>query len=192
MAYSDDAIERGFIYSLIWSFGIALDDTNKDLFQHYMKTTFNQALSPVENGALWEYKLEGDECSFKQCQGDIVLQDGGGSFVYTNKTAAINELLKLLYHNNVSVLINGPVGSGKTSFIANSIHNNECDDGLSLLHLLMNEEYTTDNMWTQLKERLTWHSGMNYVPMGTETLVVMVDDLHLSQVNDHHTFMDNV
>ncbi len=167
------------MYSLIWSFGSALNETNKQLFQRHLKATFTNTLLMATN-TLWEYRLDIDnDYNYQHCIGD---SNGGHDdklYVYTSRTAATNVLLKLLINNNVSVIIDGPSGSGKTSFAHNGISN---DERISLLHLLMNEDYTTANMWTQLEESLTWHSGTTYIPMNTELLVAMVDDVHLTQV----------
>ena len=136
----------------------------------------------MDVGTLWEYKLLKDDYTFEHCQHSVTKSEelaDGKSYVYTSRTAATAELLKLLITNNMCVLIDGPCGSGKTSFVLNSV--GSCEFGSSLLHLLMNKQYTTIDMWTQLKERLTWHSGNTYVPMGTDTLVTVVDDLHLTQ-----------
>ena len=168
------------MYSLIWSFGGVLNETNKLLFQRHLKDTFKDTLV-MDTGTLWEYRLQmEDEYTFQHCTGGLKNNNDGGKdelYVCTSRTAATSELVKLLIGAGVSVVIDGHCGSGKTSFVLNCM-----DDSLSLLRLLMNEDYTTHDVWTQLQERLTWHSGTTYIPVGTDTLVAMIDDVHLTQV----------
>ena len=172
---ADDVMERVFTYSLIWSFGGALNEDNKRVFQQYLTHTFT-TLPDITSSTLWEYTLYGNHYTYHHCKADSERRQ----FVYTSRTAAIAQLLQLLASNGVSVIIDGPCGSGKTSFALNAIPNGEC--GPSVLHLLMTQEYTTGDVWTQLRERLTWHSGTTYIPQGGGALVALVEDIHLTQV----------
>ncbi len=172
---ADDVMERVFTYSLIWSFGSALNEDNKRVFQQYLTHTFTTL--PDITTTLWEYTLHNSQYTYHHCKAN----SEGRQFVYTSRTAAIGQLLQLLVSNGVSVIIDGPCGSGKTSFALNAVPNGE--GGPSVLHLLMTQEYTTGDVWTQLRERLAWHSGTTYIPQGGGALVALVDDIHLTQVH---------
>ena len=53
----------------------------------------------------------------------------------------------------------------------------------SMIHMYLNQESTPDTVWSQLQERIMWHSGTTYVPSDCEKLIALLDDLHQSQVN---------
>ena len=175
---SEDAIECCFTYALIWSFGGALNEKNKEIFEKWMRNIFNNTQC-MDKGSLWEYKLStGPGFRFQYCQNRF-RSHNGSLYVYTSRTAALAEVVKLLLKNEVSVLFDGHCGSGKTSFLLNTLN----DDVTGLLHMYIDQHSTTRSVWNQLSENLTWHSGNTYVPSGTETLITLVDDLHLLKVH---------
>lgn len=178
-------VENSFIYALIWTFGGALTGHNKPAFEKWIKTTFSKALSSIDN-SIWNYKL--CQFQFESCQdssGGVYQPD----FIYTARTAALSEFVKLLLSNGVHILVDGVCGSGKTAFLMNTIKEYIHDSITgaspiySMIHMYLNQESSPDTVWSQLQERIMWHSGTTYVPSGCEKLIALLDDLHQSQVN---------
>ena len=88
-------------------------------------------------------------------------------------------------NRGVPIILDGPAGSGKTSFLLNvlkSYYNSGSPD-TSWLHLYMDRETSSARLWGQLKERIKWHSGTSYIPAGCQYLICFIDDLHLTQVS---------
>ena len=156
-----------------------MNKKNKEHFEWFIRSSLS-AVRSTERGTLWEYKLVGEEKVFELCSSSTRRSKDDQLFVFTRRTAATAELLRLLVNGKVSMVIDGPPGSGKSSFVLSSL--GEDDQSISTLHLLMNQQSSTGSLWTQLQEMLTWHSGTTYIPLEAETLVTVVDDAHLAQV----------
>ena len=192
---SSSSIERVFTYALIWTFGAAMTKEGRRLFEEWLRKSFPEPLSTLED-SLWHYRLSLSTLHF-----DICRPDSTTNYVYSQRRKALSEFIQLLYTNNGHLILDGVCGSGKTAFLIDSItasrrasssNSSSVSSGssggselvYSLMHTYVNQLSNPATFWSQLQENLVWHSGRTYLPQGSERLVALVDDVHLSQVRE--------
>ena len=167
----------------------------RTLFEEWLRKSFPEPLSTLED-SLWHYRLSLSTLHF-----DICRPDSTTNYVYSQRRKALSEFIQLLYTNNAHLILDGVCGSGKTAFLIDSItasrrasssNSSSVSSGssggselvYSLMHTYVNQLSSPATFWSQLQENLVWHSGRTYLPQGSERLVALVDDVHLSQVRE--------
>jgi dynein heavy chain len=179
---SADIVTNSFVYTLIWTFGSCLNKRNREFFDNWMRGTFPDILNSL-TGYLWHYKLS-SSFQFELCHAKV-----DSSYVFTSRTAAASEFVKLLFTKNAHLMLDGPCGSGKTQFLLSTV--NSClqqfsnDAVYSLMHTYVTQVSSPTSFWSQLQENIKWHSGNMYIPQESSRLLALIDDVHLSQNNGY-------
>ena len=177
-------LHHNLLYSIAWSFGAVLNTRNKITLEKWLREHFKASLDAAEDSqvSLWEH-------SMTSAQPSVDTQATGASgefwpYVLTSKTRVLAQLVKMLMTRGVPVVLDGPTGSGKTSFLLNTLRSYCASTGAERgwVHLYMDRGMTSAGLWSEVKEKIKWHSGTNYTPADCQQLVCLIEDLHLTQV----------
>ncbi len=105
-------------------------------------------------------------------------------YIHTVQSMAVQHVVKKLIDRGYPVLLNGSMGSGKTSLRLDLLKTH-CVSGVtdtSLLHITSSGCTGPGVVWAQLEECLEWRWGRRYSPGGSKKLICFIDDLHTTQV----------
>ena len=174
------------------------------VFEAWLRESFPESLASLDK-SLWHYKLILSSLNFDLCRAEST-----SGYVYSPKRKALSEFIQLLYTKNVHLILDGVCGSGKTAFLVDTITaskrgassnssnasgsiSNSNESLYSFIHTHVNQLSSPATFWSQLQENLVWHSGRTYLPQSTDKVVVLVDDIHLSQVRaDNNNVWQNI
>uniref|UniRef100_A0A1X7UKN4 Uncharacterized protein n=1 Tax=Amphimedon queenslandica TaxID=400682 RepID=A0A1X7UKN4_AMPQE len=191
---SSSSVERVFAYALIWTFGSTMTSDGRRVFEVWLRESFPESLTSLDE-SLWHYKLIPASLNFDLCRAEST-----SGYVYCPKRKALSEFIQLLYTKNIHLVLDGVCGSGKTAFLVDTItaskrgastnssnasgsSSNSNDPMYSFMHTHVNQLSSPATFWSQLQENLVWHSGRTYLPQSSDKVVILVDDIHLSQVS---------
>ena len=186
---SSRVLHHHLLYSIVWSYGAVLNARNKRTLVKWLRERFKGLLDVTDDSqvSLWEHSMTNTQSSVDTTNTQIAGSDGVfWPYVHTSRTGALAQLIRMLMTRGVPVVLDGPTGSGKTSFLLNTLRSYSGNGGgteRGWVHLYMDRGTTAVGLWSQVKERIKWHSGSNYTPADCQQLVCLIEDLHLTQVS---------
>jgi dynein heavy chain len=188
-----DALERYFLFSLIWSIGGMLELPDRIQLHEFLKGNMLSAM-PVEDGSelVYEYYVDSDSGNWVHWNTMIPTFDYDPSmefsqaFVPTLDSTRYQFLLELCTKLKKSMLIIGDAGTTKTATINNFIGAKlaENQEGLQAKNVNFSF-YTTHNQFQLAIESVVEkRQGTTFGPAGGKTMFVFVDDLSMPEVNN--------
>ena len=195
---SQQAMERVFLYSLMWAFGGALSSDKqtdfKKMFSNFFRTLSKNFKFP-DAGTVLDYFIE-------PASGDIVawqtkleamsseMESSGQSHsvvIPTADTVRLNYLMNTLVRNGRPVMFVGPAGTGKTVLVGDFLASiSASDDAFKSVAINMNFYTDAAALQSQLEQNIDKRSGKTYGPPAGK-LVYFVDDLNLPFVETYGT-----
>jgi dynein heavy chain len=192
------AMERVFLYSLMWAFGGALSADKqtdyKKVFNVFFRT-LNKTLKFPEAGTVLDYFID-------PATGDVIpWQSRVESFsssadtssttstivVPTADTVRLTYLMNYLVRNGRPVMFVGSAGTGKTVLVKDYLDSlGATEDSFKSVTINMNFYTDAQALQNQLEQNIDKRSGKTYGPPAGK-LIYFVDDLNLPFVETYGT-----
>jgi len=195
-AVDQQAMERIFLFCLMWAFSGALPSDKqvdyKKVFSTFFKT-LNKSIKFPDQGTVLDYFIEPSSGEVVAWQSKVpafnATSDISGSniFVPTADTVRLTYLLSNLVRNGRPVMFVGSAGTGKTVLVGDYLNNlTNTEDGFKSVAINMNFYTDSAALQQQLEQNIDKRSGKNYGPPNGK-LIYFVDDLNLPFVETYGT-----
>jgi dynein heavy chain, axonemal len=198
-----DAIEKAFVFAMIWAMGSALTITddgtdNRKLFSDWWRTEWRQVKMPTQSGyTVFDYWYDPTLNSFElwskspflsadMMEFDSRTQNMQTITVPTSETCSVTFWMKILVNMRRPVMLCGPAGTGKTQIVNGML--SQFDATVLMSSTINFNFYTTSSvLQNTMALPLVKKTGTNYGPPGQAKLVYFVDDINLPEVDAYDT-----
>lgn len=194
-----DAIEKSFVFAMIWSMGSALtvsDDgtDNRKLFSDWWRGECKKVRLPTQY-TVFDYWYDANTNTFELWSKSPFLANEieydtsipmSSITVPTPETCSVTYWMKILVSMRHAVMLAGPSGTGKTQIIRGMLDGNNSED---LMSTTINFNYytTSATLMTTMGLPLVKKTGTNYGPPGQAKLIYFIDDINLPEVDKYDT-----
>ncbi|XP_028415382.1 dynein heavy chain 8, axonemal-like isoform X2 [Dendronephthya gigantea] len=183
-------IERLFLFSLIWSFGILLDDQDRKKFGDLLLTlttglpdydqdisVFDYYLDESGEWELWRSRVP-DESYFDAA--DLL----GEVFVETDQTIRIRLLMDLVRMSGRNILLVGPEGAGKSCLVNDFLDKQVTENKrLMVRRFVYSSNSTASSLQRFIESNIHHRQGYDYGARGGKILSVFIEDLNLPEAD---------
>jgi dynein heavy chain len=196
----NDAIEKAFVFAMIWSMGSALTVTddgtdNRKLFSDWWRTEWRGVKLPTQY-TIYDYWYDPGSNSFELwskspfLSADMMVYESSTPMasvtVPTPETCSVTFWMKILVGMRRPVMLAGPSGTGKTQIVNGMLAQFDPQEFLS--SIINFNFYTTSNvLQSTMSIPLVKKTGTNFGPPGQAKLVYFVDDINLPEVDPYDT-----
>jgi dynein heavy chain len=196
---SPETIEKAFVYSAIWAFGMCLnlaeDGTDqRKLLSDWWRSEFKNVKFPPRE-TVFDYWLDVEEMNFEQWSKspyfyevdfDSSSTPMASVTVPTAETCSVAFWMQTLVDMKRPVMLAGPAGVGKTQMVLGMLHKL---DPAKMTECTVNFNFYTDSAVLQdnLCLPLEKKTGINFGPPGNTKMIYFVDDLTLPEVDKYNT-----
>ena len=195
-----DAIEKAFVFAMIWSMGSALTVTddgtdNRKLFSDWWRSEWRNVKLPAQY-TIFDYWYDPTSNTFELwskspfLSADMMEYDSttpmSSVTVPTPETCSVTFWMKILVGMRRPVMLAGPSGTGKTQIVNGMLAS---FDPTEMLSSSINFNFYTTSAVLQntMSIPLVKKTGTNYGPPGQANLVYFVDDINLPEVDPYDT-----
>lgn len=197
---SADAIEKAFVFAMIWSMGSALTVTddgtdNRKLFSDWWRTEWRQVKMPTQY-TVFDYWYDPTSNSFELWSKSPFLSADMMDYesttpmatvtVPTPETCSVTFWMRILVNMRRPVMLAGPSGTGKTQIINGMLVQFDPQEMLSTT-INFNFYTTSAVLQNTMGIPLVKKTGTNFGPPGQAKLVYFVDDINLPEVDPYDT-----
>ena len=195
-----DAVEKAFVFAMIWSMGSALTVTddgtdNRKLFSDWWKSEWRTVKLPTQY-TIFDYWYDPNSNTFELwskspfLSADMMDYDSttpmASVTVPTPETCSVTFWMKILVNMRRPVMLTGPSGTGKTQIVNGMLA--QFDPNEFLFSVINFNFYTTSAvLQNTMGIPLVKKTGTNYGPPGQAKLVYFVDDINLPEVDPYDT-----
>jgi len=195
-----DALEKAFVFTMIWSMGSALTVTddgtdNRKLFSDWWRAEWRNVKLPTQY-TIFDYWYDPTANTFEQWSKSPFLSaemmDYDSSIpmasvtVPTPETCSVTYWMKILVNMRRPVMLAGPSGTGKTQIVNGMLGSFDPVEFLSC-NINFNFYTTSAVLMTTMGIPLVKKTGTNFGPPGQAKLVYFVDDINLPEVDKYDT-----
>ena len=197
---SQDAVEKAFVFGMIWSMGSALTLTddgtdNRKLFSDWWRTEWRNIKLPTQY-TIFDYWYDPSSNTFEQwskspfLSPDMMVYNTSTPMssvtVPTPETCSVTFWMKNLVGMRRPVMLAGPSGTGKTQIVNGMF---STFDPLEFLSCNVNFNFYTTSAVLQntMSIPLVKKTGTNFGPPGQANLVYFIDDINLPEVDSYDT-----
>eukprot|EP01084_Bolivina_argentea_P009096 17033_1 len=209
---SSEALEKHFIYCLIWAFGGSLlvnETTNYKIeFSNWFKHTYNSVITyPFDQDVSDEY---GSNLVFDYFYDDVtndivrwetkvnkysppLTGNLNSQLLLTNIMVETSETVRLLHyvsalqsHGNPALFV-GTSGTGKTAVIKSLLKSTTITDKYWTATINLNSYTDATTLRDIMQQYVDKRSGRNYGPPGGKKLIYFIDDLNMPYVDTYGT-----
>eukprot|EP01033_Poteriospumella_lacustris_P002495 gene2501-1816_t len=196
-----DAIEKAFVFGMIWSMGSALTVTddgtdNRKLFSDWWRTEWRQVKMPTQY-TVFDYWYDPNSNTFElwskspflspdMMEFDSTTQNMQSVTVPTSETCAVTFWMNILVKMRRPVMLCGPAGTGKTQIVNGMLAQFDPNEILSST-INFNFYTTSAVLQNTMAIPLVKKTGTNYGPPGQAKLIYFVDDINLPEVDPYDT-----
>ena len=195
-----DAIEKCFIFAMLWSMGSALTVTddgtdNRKLFSDWWRSEWRAVKMPTQY-TVFDYWYDATTNTFEQwskspyLSADMMDYDPAVPMatvtVPTPETCSVTYWMKILVNMRRPVMLAGPAGTGKTQIVYGMLAGFDPQDFLSA-SINFNFYTTSAVLQNTMGIPLVKKTGTNYGPPGQAKLVYFIDDINLPEVDPYNT-----
>jgi dynein heavy chain len=187
-----DAIERLFLYALVWSVGGLLSETDRpklDEFLRGMSSTDGALPDKREDGdTIYEYFLDANQQWEKWVPPEWTYPetdtlDFSNLLVPTMDSTRATYILRHMHKSRVPALMVGGIGTAKTSTAIMFL--NELDSATMLVKQINFSSATVcSGVQSSIEAELDKRGGKNFGPPGGKRMMVFFDDLSMPRVNE--------
>lgn len=179
-----------FVYSVVWACGGFLTAENKAVFDSWWRSiACDMKAQFPDSGLLWDFYVKPGCPTYVPWRESVPHYSPPSDtetapYVHTVQSTAIQHVVSMLIDRCYPVLLNGAIGSGKTSLLLEALKTH-CISGVtdaSLLHVTGSGCTGPGVVWDQLLECLQWRWGRRFSPRESKRLICFIDDLHTFQV----------
>jgi dynein heavy chain len=191
-----DAIDKAFIFAMIWSMGSALTVTddgtdNRKLFSDWWRNEWRQIKLPTQY-TIFDYWHDPGSNTFELWSKSPFLSADMMDYesttpmaavtVPTPETCSVTFWMKILVGMRRLVMLAGPSGTGKTQIVNGMLAG---FNPVEMLSTSINFNFYTTSAVLQntMAIPLVKKTGTNYGPPGQAALVYFVDDINLPEVD---------
>ena len=178
----DKAINRWFLFCLLWSLGAAVDEAGRKKMDNFIReregqfppkdTVYEYYVDTKSNQwAHWETKLS-NSWSFPATMPFYKI------LVPTVDTLRYDFILTTLLKMNQPSLVVGPVGTGKTQ-LTQSVLDKFNTDEWSFLNINMSSQTTSNNVQEIIEGVVEKRTKGTFVPIGGKKLMCFIDDMNM-------------
>jgi len=195
-----DAIDKAFIFAMIWSMGSALTVTddgtdNRKLFSDWWRNEWRQIKLPTQY-TIFDYWHDPGSNTFELWSKSPFLSADMMDYesttpmaavtVPTPETCSVTFWMKILVGMRRPVMLAGPSGTGKTQIVNGMLAG---FNPVEMLSTSINFNFYTTSAVLQntMAIPLVKKTGTNYGPPGQAALVYFVDDINLPEVDPYDT-----
>jgi len=195
-----DAIEKAFVFCMLWSMGSALTVTddgtdNRKLFSDWWRGEWRNVKLPTQY-TVFDYWFDPIANTFEQwskspfLSADMMEYDTATPMatvtVPTPETCSVTFWMKILVDMRRPVMLAGPSGTGKTQIVMGMLQGFNSQE---LLSCIINFNFYTTSAVLQntMGIPLVKKTGTNFGPPGQAKLVYFVDDINLPEVDPYDT-----
>ena len=196
-----DAIEKAFVFAMIWSIGSALtlaDDgtDNRKIFSDWWRTEHRTVKLPTQY-TVFDYWHDPTSNTFEQWSKSPFLSPDMMVYnsittpmtsvtVPTPETCSVTFWMRNLVRMRRPVMLAGPSGTGKTQIVNGML---SALDPTEFINCNINFNFYTTSAVLQntLSIPLVKKTGTNYGPPGQASLVYFIDDINLPEVDPYDT-----
>jgi dynein heavy chain len=196
-----DAIEKAFVFAMIWAMGSALTVTddgtdNRKIFSDWWRGEWKNVKLPNQY-TIFDYWYDPAANTFEQWSKSPYLSADMAEYdsttttmssvtVQTPETCSVSYWMKMLVSMRRSVMLAGPSGTGKTQIVMGMLA--ESDPAEQLYSPINFNFYTTANvLLSTMSISLVKKTGTNFGPPGQARLIYFVDDINLPEVDPYDT-----
>lgn len=196
-----DAIEKAFVFAMIWSMGSALTVTddgtdNRKAFSDWWRNEWRQVKMPTQY-TIFDYWYDPTSNTFEQwskspflsadmMEFDSQTQNMQSVTVPTSETCSVTYWMKILVNDRRPVMLCGPAGTGKTQIVNGMLA--QFDPTVITSATINFNFYTTSAvLLNTMSIPLVKKTGTNYGPPGQAKLIYFVDDINLPEVDSYDT-----
>jgi dynein heavy chain len=194
-----DAIEKAFVFAMIWSMGSALTMTddgtdNRKNFSDWWRAEWRGVKLPTQY-TVFDYWYDPNANIFEHWSKSPFLQTDmeydtsipmQTVTVPTTETCSVTFWMKILVSMRRPVMLAGPSGTGKTQIVNGML--SQFDPQECLSSTINFNFYTTSTvLQNTMGIPLVKKAGTNYGPPGQAKLVYFVDDINLPEVDPYDT-----
>jgi dynein heavy chain len=195
-----DAVEKAFVFAMIWSMGSALTVTddgtdNRKLFSDWWRTEWRTVKLPAQY-TVFDYWHDPTSNTFELwskspfLSADMMEYDSSTPMasvtVPTPETCSVTFWMKILVGMRRPVMLAGPSGTGKTQIVNGMLASFNPAEMLSS-SINFNFYTTSAVLQNTMGIPLVKKTGTNYGPPGQASLVYFVDDINLPEVDPYDT-----
>jgi dynein heavy chain len=195
-----DAVEKAFVFAMIWSMGSALTVTddgtdNRKLFSDWWRTEWRTVKLPAQY-TVFDYWHDPTSNTFELwskspfLSADMMEYDSSTPMasvtVPTPETCSVTFWMKILVGMRRPVMLAGPSGTGKTQIVNGMLASFIPAEMLSS-SINFNFYTTSAVLQNTMGIPLVKKTGTNYGPPGQASLVYFVDDINLPEVDPYDT-----
>ncbi|RYG69831.1 hypothetical protein EON64_01755, partial [archaeon] len=195
-----DAIEKAFVFAMIWSMGSALTVTddgtdNRKLFSDWWRTEWRQVKMPTQY-TVFDYWYDPSSNTFELWSKSPFLSPDMMEYetttpmatvtVPTPETCSVTFWMRILVNMRKPVMLAGPSGTGKTQIVNGMLAQ---FNPVEMMFNTINFNFYTTSAVLQntMGIPLVKKTGTNYGPPGQAALVYFVDDINLPEVDPYDT-----
>lgn len=195
-----DAIEKAFVFAMIWSMGSALTVTddgtdNRKLFSDWWRTEWRQIKMPTQY-TVFDYWYDPTANTFELWSKSPFLSSEMMEYdsttpmasvtVPTPETCSVTFWMQILVGMRRPVMLAGPSGTGKTQIVNGMLAQ---FDPVEMMSTNINFNFYTTSAVLQntMGIPLVKKTGTNYGPPGQAKLIYFVDDINLPEVDPYDT-----
>jgi dynein heavy chain len=195
-----DAIEKAFVFSMIWSMGSALTLTddgtdNRKMFSDWWRTEWRNVKLPTQY-TIYDYWYDPTSNTFEQWSKSPFLSADMMEYesttpmasvtVPTPETCSVTFWMKILVNMRRPVMLAGPSGTGKTQIVNGMLSTFDPSEMMSA-NINFNFYTTSAVLQSTMAIPLVKKTGTNYGPPGQAKLIYFVDDINLPEVDAYDT-----
>jgi len=195
-----DAIEKAFVFAMIWSMGCSLTVTddgtdNRKLFSDWWRNEWRGVKMPTQF-TVFDYWYDPGLNTYEQwskspfLSADMMDYDTSTPMasvtVPTPETCSVTFWMKILVNMRRPVMLCGPSGTGKTQVVNGMLAG---FDPTEMMSATINFNFYTSSaiLMNTMGIPLVKKTGTNFGPPGQAKLVYFVDDLNLPEVDPYDT-----
>ncbi|KAJ3227682.1 Dynein heavy chain 7, axonemal [Clydaea vesicula] len=187
-----------FLFSLVWSIAATINETSRNKFDNFLKaaiagtpevpqpTQFSVSTAFPNESTIYDYIFDKSNCKWKLWTQTIppdftIAQKAkyDDIMVPTLDTARYSYLLKMLIRNNHQVLFVGPTGTGKSTYIRDTIMNGLNKEIYIPVFINFSAQTTANQTQDIIESKLDKRKkGVFGPPMGKKS-VIFIDDLNM-------------
>jgi dynein heavy chain len=195
-----DAIEKCFVFAMIWSMGSALTVTddgtdNRKLFSDWWRAEWRTVKMPTQY-TVFDYWYDATTNTFELWSKSPFLSSEMLEYesttpmasvtVPTPETCSVTYWMKILVLMRRPVMLCGPSGTGKTQIVNGMLAQMDPQEILST-SINFNFYTTSAVLQNTMGIPLVKKTGTNYGPPGQAKLIYFVDDINLPEVDAYDT-----
>jgi dynein heavy chain len=187
------SLSRVFIFTLVWSFGAAIDSVHQSKFETFLMSEFN--MNDLPKGSAFDYKLKtggqfGQWESWSKVMPEFVYSKDIGFFelvVPTKDTVKFSWVLKNSLKHSLPIFLTGVTGVGKSIIINSTLEEMKEHENFENIFMSFSSQTSSKETQTQIEDKLEKRRRNLLAGPANRKVALFIDDVNMPDKDEYGT-----